>query len=132
MKLRNLLLVLVLFCSSAMAAPSAEDNDRRLQELSGELRCLVCQNQSLADSDADLAVDLRREMRRMIEAGQSDGQIRDFLMARYGEFILYDPPFKPATLLLWLGPPVFLGLALALLILNLRRRTSGISESQEN
>ncbi len=117
--------MLILQLAGALAKPPDAEVERRLQSLSGELRCLVCQNQSLADSDADLAVELRRELRRMIEAGQSDSQIRDFLVARYGEFVLYDPPFRPATLLLWLGPPVFLAFALGLLVRNFRKQASG-------
>jgi len=115
-------LTLVLQLTVTLAAPSATEVDRRLQALSGELRCLVCQNQSLADSDADLAIDLRREIRAQIENGKSDEEIRAFLAARYGDFILYEPPFKSATLLLWFGPPVFLGFGLIMLIWNLRRR----------
>lgn len=131
MKLRHLLwlLTLALHLSATLAAPSAEEVDRRLQTLSGELRCLVCQNQSLADSDADLALDLRREIRRMIEAGKSDDQIRDFLAARYGDFILYEPPFSRLTALLWLGPLFFLGLGFGLLVRSLRQRGQKNSES---
>jgi len=121
--------MLILQLSGALAAPPAAEVDRRLHNLSGELRCLVCQNQSLADSDADLAVDLRREIRSKIEAGKSDAEIREFLAARYGDFILYEPPFKPLTLALWLGPPFFLILGFGLLIRNLRRRERESSES---
>ena len=131
MSLRNcaLCLMLILQLTGALAAPPAAEVDRRLQSLSGELRCLVCQNQSLADSDAELAIDLRREIRRMIEAGKSDAEIRDFLVARYGDFILYEPPFKPLTLLLWLGPLFFLLLGLGLLLRSLRRQEQENSES---
>ena len=88
-------------------APSAA-LDARLKKLETELRCLVCQNQTLADSNADLASDLRREVRELALAGKSDSEIRDYLVARYGDFVLYDPPLKPTTLLLWLGPFVAL------------------------
>ncbi len=106
------------------APPAAEDPvlEKRVQKLSAELRCLVCQNQSLADSNADLAVDLRNQVREMMQAGQSDAQIREFMVARYGDFVLYDPPVKSATLLLWLGPFVLLIVAGAALIIYLRRR----------
>ena len=131
MSLRNCAfgLMLILQLAGALAASPTAEVDRRLQNLSGELRCLVCQNQSLADSDAELAIDLRREIRRMIEAGKSDVEIRDFLAARYGDFILYEPPFKPLTLALWLGPLLFLVLGLGLLVRSLRRREQEDSES---
>ncbi len=76
----------------------------RAVQLANELRCLVCQNQSIAESNAELAVDLRRQIREQIAAGRSDGEIVDFMVTRYGDFVLYRPPFKAATLLLWLGP----------------------------
>lgn len=76
----------------------------RYDALLAELRCLVCQNQSLADSHAELADDLRREVHRMISAGRSDAEIRDFMVGRYGDFVLYEPPVKASTVLLWLGP----------------------------
>lgn len=88
-------------------APSAA-LDARLKKLETELRCLVCQNQTLADSNADLASDLRREVRELALAGKDDREIRDYLVARYGDFVLYDPPLKSTTLLLWLGPFVAL------------------------
>lgn len=132
MSLRNCTLgfMLVLQLTVALAAaPPAAEVDRRLQSLSGELRCLVCQNQSLVDSDAELAVDLRREIRSMIEAGKSDEEIRDFLAARYGDFILYEPPFKPLTLLLWLGPLLFLLLAFWLLFRSFQNKERAHSPS---
>ncbi len=95
----------------AMAAPVAraqlapDDALRaRLARLETELRCLVCQNQTLAESNAPLAEDLRREIRGLADAGKSDAEIRDFLVARYGDFVLYRPPVKPITWLLWFGP----------------------------
>ena len=94
----------------------------RWVHLAGELRCLVCQNESLASSNAELAVDLRREVRSLIEQGRSDADIRSFLVSRYGDFVLYKPEVKPVTWLLWFGPFVFLlgGLVLAM---RLMRRT---------
>lgn len=82
-------------------------HEKRLQNLSAELRCLVCQNQTIADSDADLAVDLRKEIRTMIADGKTDEQIIDFMTERYGDFVLYRPPFKAQTALLWLLPAAF-------------------------
>ncbi len=96
----------------------------RYQQLTYELRCLVCQNQNLADSNADLAADLRREVHRMILEGKSNEDIIDFMVSRYGDFVLYRPPLKAKTVLLWSGPFV-LGLgALVLLLMHLRRRAS--------
>jgi cytochrome c-type biogenesis protein CcmH len=82
----------------------------------------VCQNQTIADSHAELAVDLRREIREMVAAGQTDQQIRDYMTARYGDFVLYRPPFKASTVVLWLGPALLLVLAVGTLIRVLRRR----------
>lgn len=96
--------------------------EARLKQLAGELRCLVCQNQTLADSNAPLAEDLRREVRGMIVKDMSDREIVDFLVSRYGDFVLYRPPLKTTTMLLWAGPFVLLvggGIALAV---TLRRR----------
>lgn len=89
--------------------PAFSDTERqtRYEHLTSELRCLVCQNQSVADSNADLAADLRRQVRDMIESGQSDTAIKTFMTERYGDFVLYDPPWSPRTYLLW-GAPVLL------------------------
>jgi cytochrome c-type biogenesis protein CcmH len=89
--------------ADAPLAPSVA-LDARLKNLEADLRCLVCQNQTLADSNADLAADLRLEVRELALAGKSDGEIRDYLVARYGDFVLYDPPLKRTTWLLWFGP----------------------------
>jgi cytochrome c-type biogenesis protein CcmH len=92
------------------AVPLAEDPvvEQRLIVIAEELRCLVCQNESLAGSRADLAMDLRREVRTLIKAGKSDAEIKDFLVSRYGDFVLYRPPVKPTTWLLWFGPLLLL------------------------
>ena len=87
-------------CVQAQETASPE----RLKRLSEELRCLVCQNQTLADSNADLAVDLKRQIETLLAQGQSDNQIRDYMVARYGDFVLYRPPLQGNTLLLWIGP----------------------------
>ena len=106
------------------AAPAVADPalEARVMSLAVELRCLVCQNQTIADSHADLAVDLRQQIREMLAKGQSEDQIRQFMTDRYGDFVLYKPPFKPATALLWVGPPLLLAGALIGLYLMLRRR----------
>ncbi|WP_396429330.1 cytochrome c-type biogenesis protein CcmH [Limnohabitans sp.] len=85
----------------------------RWDRIAAELRCLVCQNETLASSHAELALDLRRELRSLIEQGQSDTDIRSFMISRYGDFVLYKPEIKPVTWLLWFGPFVLLLLALA-------------------
>ena len=95
--------------------------DKRVMELSAELRCLVCQNQTLADSNADLAVDLRRQIREQLGSGKSERDVLDFMVQRYGDFVLYRPPLKASTVLLWGGP--FLLLALGILLLARRIRS---------
>ena len=98
-------LVASLACAGKMEPPSKDATlDARLKQLETELRCLVCQNQTLADSNADLADDLRREVRALAVAGKSNDEIKAYLVARYGDFVLYDPPVKPLTWLLWFGP----------------------------
>jgi cytochrome c-type biogenesis protein CcmH len=110
------------------AAPLADDpvTEQRLISISEEMRCLVCQNESLAGSRSDLANDLRREIRILIKEGKSDDQIRSFMVERYGDFVLYRPPVKPVTWLLWIGPFVILGLGIAGLLMYLRRRNSSV------
>ena len=113
---------------AALAAdPVAE---KRLQHLSEELRCLVCQNQTIADSNAELAQDLRREIRGMIKEGKSDKDIIDFMVVRYGDFVLYRPPVKGITLLLWGGPIALMLLGLFILQRYLRRRAKRMSDDQ--
>ncbi|MDP2108783.1 MAG: cytochrome c-type biogenesis protein CcmH [Rhodocyclaceae bacterium] len=113
------------------AAPLAEDPivEQRLIQISTELRCLVCQNESLAGSQAELAQDLRREVRDLIKQGNSDQQVKDFLVSRYGDFVLYRPQLKPSTWLLWGGPFVLLIVGLAVLVSYLRRRSRLIGET---
>lgn len=112
------------------AAPLAEDPvvEQRLIVIAEELRCLVCQNESLAGSRADLALDLRREVRELIKSGKSDAEIKDFLVSRYGDFILYRPPVKPTTWLLWFGP-LLLVLGAIWLLIRIIRRTQQTTES---
>jgi cytochrome c-type biogenesis protein CcmH len=106
------------------AAPMAADEaiEKRMVAISDELRCLVCQNESLSGSHADLAKDLRREIRKLIAEGKTDREILDFMVARYGDFVLYRPPVKPTTWLLWTGPFLFMAGGIAALIVFLRRR----------
>ena len=104
-------LLFVLFLWAAQAYP-AENLDKRVAALAEELRCLVCQNQTLAESNAPLAVDLRDQIREQLARGASEGEVREFMVARYGDFVLYKPPFKASTAALWLGPFVLLALGL--------------------
>ena len=96
--------------------------EARMLAITGELRCLVCQNQTIADSHADLAVDLRQEVREMLKRGLSDDQVRRYMTDRYGDFILYRPPLNATTAVLWLGPALLLAVALLALALVIRRR----------
>ena len=109
----------------AREAPSAAANpeiESRMMALSAELRCLVCQNQTIADSHAGLAEDLRQQIREMLGKGMSERQILDYMTERYGDFVLYRPPFKPSTVLLWVGPALLMAGALGALLIVLRRR----------
>lgn len=127
--MRSLLLAIgsacALTCAGAIEAPLlAQDPalEARVMSIAQELRCLVCQNETIAASHADLAVDLREQIRSKLKDGQSAQQISDFMVERYGEFVLYRPRFNARTLLLWLGPFVLLLVAVATLIVNVRRR----------
>lgn len=115
---------------SATEAAIANDPvaEKRLAKLSEELRCLVCQNQNIADSNAELAQDLRREIRSMIKSGKSDKEIVDFMVARYGDFVLYRPPVQSNTLLLWGGPLALLVFGLLGLVRYQKRRARRIAE----
>lgn len=106
------------------AAPAAEDPvlEARMVRIAGELRCLVCQNQTIADSQAGLAVDLRNQVRELIKRGDSDAQIVDYMTARYGDFVLYRPPLKSSTAILWFGPLLMLLAGMAVLVVVVRRR----------
>ena len=114
------------FCAAhaGEAQPLAEDPvvEQRLVEIAAEMRCLVCQNESLAGSRADLALDLRREIGNLIRAGKTDAEIVDFMVARYGDFVLYRPPVKPLTWVLWFGPFLLLLGAIVFLLRLVRRR----------
>jgi cytochrome c-type biogenesis protein CcmH len=122
-----LALILALQCAlsswAGEAPPLAEDPvvEQRLVVIAEELRCLVCQNESLAGSRAELAQDLRREVRTLIKSGKSDAEIKEFLVSRYGDFVLYRPPVKPTTWLLWFGPLLLLLGAAWVLVRIIRR-----------
>lgn len=112
------LIVLLFLCAPAFAAPVAtfefenEEQEALFHRLSHELRCLVCQNQSIGDSNADLAQDLRKEIYGMIVQGNTETEIVDFMVQRYGDFVLYKPPMKPLTWMLWFGPLIVFVIAL--------------------
>ena len=127
--MRRRLLALLLGGVAALAIgkdapPVAADPvlEAQVQRIAAELRCLVCQNQTLADSDASLAQDLRAQMRTMLRQGADGAQVRRYMTERYGDFVLYRPPLKATTLALWLGPGALLAGGLATLALVLRRR----------
>jgi len=117
------------------AAPAAADPvlEKRVMALAEELRCLVCQNQTLAESNAPLAEDLRNQLRERMREGKSDREVVDFLVERYGDFVLYRPPLKATTVLLWFGPLLLLAGGFAVLLRRVRRRRtaveSGVSEA---
>src|SRR5687768_365395 len=113
--------LLVFFCGLAFAQ---EDPilEKRVRDLSGELRCLVCQNQTLADSSAPLAIDLRNQVRDQLKSGKSERDVREFMVERYGDFVLYKPPLKASTVLLWAGPFLLLLIGAAVLARRLLRR----------
>jgi cytochrome c-type biogenesis protein CcmH len=107
------------------ALPAAADPvlEARVMRIASELRCLVCQNQTIADSHADLAQDLRRQVREMLQRGDTDQQVADYMTARYGDFVLYRPPLKASTALLWFGPTLLMVAGLAGLVFVLWRRS---------
>ncbi|HQR83455.1 MAG: cytochrome C biogenesis protein CcmH [Polynucleobacter sp. 17-46-58] len=139
MSFRQLFIAIALLCSSYTAnfalakdaVPLADDpvTEQRLIVISEEMRCLVCQNESLAGSRSDLANDLRREIRNLIQEGKTDEQIRTFMVERYGDFVLYRPPVKPITWLLWIGPFVILIAGIAGLLIYLRRRNQNVAST---
>lgn len=129
MKLRYLLMA-GLLCFRLLPAVAGVEmfdfsgnvDEKRFMDLTSQLRCLVCQNESLAESNADLAHDLRVEVYEHMQQGMSDREVVDFLVSRYGDFVLYKPPVKPSTYVLWYGPFVLLAVGLLLLFRNVRKR----------
>jgi cytochrome c-type biogenesis protein CcmH len=129
------LLLLALACLGAGAkdaAPLAEDPvvEQRMLSISEEMRCLVCQNESLAASRSDLAMDLRRELRTLIKQGKSDAEIREFMVSRYGDFVLYRPRVSPLTYLLWGGPFLLMIVGVIVLLVYMRRRSRAVGSAQ--
>jgi cytochrome c-type biogenesis protein CcmH len=123
------LTLLVNIAHADEAAPLASDPvlEQRLVSISEEMRCLVCQNESLSGSRSELAQDLRREIRDLIKQGKTDAEIRTFMVDRYGDFILYRPPVKPTTWLLWIGPFVLMFAGIVALLIYLRRRNTQVA-----
>jgi cytochrome c-type biogenesis protein CcmH len=121
---RLCLFFFTIFSIFSLGSRAAEDPalEKRVMTLSSELRCLVCQNQTLADSNAELAVDLRDSIREQMKRGASDQEVIGFLTARYGDFVLYRPPLKATTLLLWCGPFLLVGIGAFFLVRFIRRR----------
>ena len=113
---------LLLFIPGIALAAEDPNLEKRVASLAHELRCLVCQNQTIADSNAPLAVDLRKQIREQLAAGKSEQDVIDFMVARYGDFVLYRPPFKASTVLLWGGPFLFLLFGIWLLIRRVRKQ----------
>ena len=129
----GLLISLFFIAAPALAGeamPTAADPvlEARVQAITSELRCLVCQNQTIADSHAELAVDLRDQVREMVKRGDSQEQIVAYMTARYGDFVLYRPPVRKSTWLLWFGPLLLLVFSVSMLILHLRRRRNQPAE----
>ena len=126
-----LLVVVQVAAFAGEAAPAAGDPvlEERLMTLAGDLRCLVCQNQTLAESNAELAADLRNEIREQMRRGASDQDVIDYLVARYGDFVLYRPPLKATTLLLWSGPAILLLIGIVIMMRSLGRRRGQIAEA---
>jgi len=134
-RLRNQLLPLILFGACALAfaqaAALSQAQEARAQTLAQQLRCLVCQNQTFADSHAPLAMDLKAQLREQLQAGRTDEQIIRYVTERYGDFVLYKPPLQANTWLLWAGPALLMGLALLGLVLTLRRRAKQADDAFE-
>lgn len=127
--MKGLLIILTLLFSLSTLNAAVElkqfknaEQEQRYKNIIDELRCLVCQNQNLADSNAGLAVDLRKQVHKMILAGDDDEAIFDYMVTRYGDFVLYRPPFKATTFLLWVGPFIIFALGLFVLIRFIRQR----------
>jgi cytochrome c-type biogenesis protein CcmH len=122
------LLLFLVVCFPLVVFGQDENLDKRVNALAVELRCLVCQNQTLADSNAPLAVDLRSQIREQLKAGKSEQEVVDFMVARYGDFVLYRPPFKATTVALWAGPFLILVFGAWLLVRRIRRRPAAEPE----
>lgn len=131
--MKTVISLVLILCGTALwaATPAPQDDalEARYRALTSELRCLVCQNESIADSHADLAKDLRNQVRTMLEDGKSDREITDYLVARYGDFVLFRPRFKSLTAALWLGPFILAGLGALMLIYYVVRRHRRVGDA---
>ena len=130
-------LILILFCNWTFAEEApllAKDPEleERVKAISLELRCLVCQNQTIADSNAGLAVDLKNQVRDMLREGMNERQIKDFMVERYGDFVLYDPPIKSTTLVLWAAPLLMVFIAFWFVVRTVRRRARSTDAHQSS
>lgn len=135
-----LIIILLLFSQLALAKPEADkeplvfnsvEQEERFNDLTLELRCLVCQNQNLADSDAPLAQDLRKEIFDMMQAGRNDDEIKSFMIERYGDFVLYRPPIQGNTLALWAMPIVLLFIGAIAVFFTVRNRNRKLAAQQQ-
>lgn len=113
------------------AAPMAADPalEKKVNEIAAELRCLVCQNQTIADSHAGLAIDLKNQVREMVKQGKTRDDVVDYMVERYGDFVRYRPPVKPTTYLLWVGPFLLLAGGITILVVNLRKRREMVTDA---
>ena len=134
--MQRVLLLLAMACLPwAVHAKEAEfvggdpELHHRVMEVAGELRCLVCQGQSLADSHSEFAIDMREYIQEMMEQGMTNREVVDFMVERYGDYVRYRPPFKSTTVLLWFGPLLLLGIGIAVLYYNILRRKKVIAET---
>ncbi len=118
---------------SGEAQPLAADPEleKRVEAVSSELRCLVCQNQTIADSHAELAIDLKNQVREMLRSGKSNDDVVNYMVDRYGDFVRYKPPMKPTTYFLWFGPGILIIVGLFVLMVTLRKRKARIDESPQ-
>ena len=136
--MRRALAGLLMLLASALAFGQAEEVakpdpvvEARLKALGDELRCLVCQNQTIADSSAPLALDLRNQIRAQVAQGRTDGEIRAYMVERYGDFVLYRPPFKATTALLWAGPFVLIAIGFGIFLMMVRRKRAVATAPRE-
>ncbi len=127
-----LLLILLIFSHTAPAMDPTEyrsaEEEQRFRSLAAELRCVMCQNQSLADSNAMIAKDLRIELLSLIREGKSDDEIKQFMVTRYTDFVLYEPPMRPGTWLLWFGPFLILGFGAAAIFIIIKKRSAAMPD----
>ena len=124
--------LLVFGAGHALAADRSEASlDYRTAQIAEELRCLVCQNQTIADSHADLAIDLKNQIKEMLRQGKTEDEIKAYMVQRYGDFVLYRPPVKSTTLFLWLGPVIFLLVALLVVFVVVRKRPAAAVQLSE-